>query len=43
MSARPDLGDPAPPFELISHAGQSYSLQDFAGRILTLVFVRHLA
>ena len=39
----PNAGDRAPGFRLISHDGKPYSLEDFAGQPLVLVFVRHLA
>lgn len=43
MTQKPHIGDRAPAFRLISHEGKTYSLEDFAGRALVLVFVRHLA
>ncbi|MCH7998813.1 MAG: redoxin domain-containing protein [Chloroflexi bacterium] len=43
MSPSPNSGDPAPCFELPSADGRSYRLEDFAGQLLILVFIRHLA
>ena len=43
MSASPDVGDRAPAFRLTSHEDKSYTLEDFSGRPLILVFIRHLA
>ena len=43
MSPVPNSGDHAPNFRLTSHEDRPYSLEDFAGRPLVLVFVRHLA
>ncbi len=43
MSDGPNPGDRAPDFRLTSPDGKAYSLDDFAGRALTLVFIRHLA
>ncbi len=43
MSPVPNSGDHAPNFHLTSHEGKPYALEDFAGRPLVLVFVRHLA
>ncbi len=43
MAPNPNPGDRAPDFHLISHKDKPYSLEDFAGHPLVLVFVRHLA
>lgn len=43
MARGPNPGDPAPPFALPLVDGHRYRLEDFAGRPLTLVFLRHLA
>jgi peroxiredoxin len=42
-SSGPNPGDPAPRFHLTSHEGKTYSLEEFAGQPLVLVFIRHLA
>jgi peroxiredoxin Q/BCP len=36
--AKPDVGDPAPDFELPGTGGKSYSLSDYRGRKLILAF-----
>ncbi len=43
MARGPNSGDHAPNFRLTSHEDKPYSLEDFAGQPLILVFIRHLA
>ena len=38
MSERPQIGTPAPPFELLDQAGQQRALADFRGKPIVLFF-----
>jgi hypothetical protein len=40
-TATPEIGQPAPDFELIDTAGQAHSLSDFAGRKVVLEWTNH--
>ncbi len=39
--AAPEIGQPAPDFELVDTAGQAHSLSDFAGRKVVLEWTNH--
>lgn len=36
------VGDVAPPFDAVDHAGRNWRLRDQAGRTVVLIFHRHL-
>ena len=40
-TAAPEIGQPAPDFELVDTAGQAHSLSDFAGRTVVLEWTNH--